>query len=234
MGNVVSMNYINTVGIRKLLLTNNNGNKIYLLNNGFKFKQFPEHLRKIDDPDMEFLYNSLLEQTKLHLETISTPTQLVAEDDYLYGYISPYEEGDIIRNIDPLTQIDILLSLIKKLERDIKTLSDMGWTMHDFHDANLIIDWKIPTAKIIDTDCYIRSKTDCYKYNLKIVFSSIIYDLLPKIQLSKAYEKKIIKRYFLMAQEGIMKASEFLELLLIELKQYIIKGLTLEELRMKI
>ena len=232
--NIVTLNYINSVGIEKLLVKKVIGTRIYLLKNGFKFKVFPEFLQEIDTPDMLYMYNMLLAQTDIHLETISTPKQLVFEKDNLYGYIAPYEPGEIIRFIDPLTHIDILLSLIKKLERDIKTLSDLGWRMDDFHDANLLIDWRIPTIKAIDTDCYIRTKEDQYKYNLKILFCAIIDDLLPKIRLSKAYRKKIIQKYFIMAQEGLMRTSEFLELLLLELKQYMIKDMTLEDLRMKL
>ena len=234
MANKVTLNYINVVGIDKLLIDKPTGTKIYLLKNGFKFKSFPEHLRKIDCAEMEYLYNMLLNQTELSFETISTPTQIVTEDDMLYGYIAPFSNGTVLRDVDPLLLIETLLSLLKKFERDVQELSDAGWIMGDFHDCNLLIDGHLSTITAIDTDCYEKVKRNPYKENLKAIFSTIIYVILPKIQLSKAYKNKLIRRYFIMAQEGIIRTSEFLEILLSELKQYIIKDLTVEGLRNKI
>ena len=234
MANVVKMNYINLVGIERLLISKPTGTKIYILKNGFKFKLFPEDQQKIDCPEMEYFYNLLLAQTELRFETISTPTQIVTENDMLYGYIAPFSKGTILRDIDPLLLIETLLSLLKKFEREVQELSEAGWIMGDFHDGNLLIDGQLSTITAIDTDCYEKVKTNPYKQNLKAIFSTIIYVILPKIQLSKAYKNKLIKRYFIMAQEGLIRTSEFLEILLTELKQYIIKDLTLEGLRNKI
>ncbi len=234
MANVVSLGYINTVGIKRTIIEKPSGTKIYLLNNGFKFKSFPEEFRKLESPEMDYTYNMLLEQTKLNYETISTPTKLVAEDNMLYGYIAPYLTGDILRNIDPLILIEILIPLIKKMEIDIEDLSKEGWQMSDFHDANLLIDGNLRTINVIDTDCYFKAKENAYRKNLKIVFSTIIFAILPKIQLSKTFRKRLIQKYYYMAQEGLMRTSEFLELLLIELKQYREPGLTLEDVRKKL
>ena len=127
-----------------------------------------------------------------------------------------------------------LISLIKKLENDIYELSEAGWRMDDFHDRNLLIDSRLSTITAIDTDCYIKVKNNPYKENLKTIFFTIIYVIIPKIQLSKAYRNKLIRKYYIMGQEGMIKTSEFLELLLLELKQYLVKDLTIEGLRKKL
>lgn len=234
MSRIITLNYIHKIGIEKTIYNGRTGKNVYLLKNGYKFKEFPEEIRNLDDEDNLFLYNSLLEQTHLSLKTISTPEKIVMDKESLCGYIAPYEQGVELKDIDPLFLIEKLLQAIHELEEDIKTLSDEGWGIYDLHDKNILIKTQTPFLKVIDTDCYIKTKENNYKANMTAIFNTIIYAVIPRIQLSKEFHKKLIQKYYYYAAQGLMKTSEFLEYLLSDLKQYVLSSFTVEDLRTKI
>ena len=234
MGKYVTLNYINDIGIKKVVYENKNGRKVYLLNNGYKFKEFPEDFRSMQDPDVKYVHDTLLEQSKLELKTTIVPSSLVVDNNNLYGYLAPFIEGQIIADIDPDFLIDILLKILKDMESDMKTLSQEGWQVDDLHDNNVLINKALSTGNIIDMDDYFKTKENVTNHNLKCLFNAVIYSVLPRIVTSKTMRNKIMNKYFILASAGRITTTEFLIYLLMELKQYITTGVTLEEIRKKL
>ena len=234
MSKYVSLHYVNAIGIKELVYVNVDGKKIYKLNNGYKFKEFPENFRSMQDPDVKYMHDYLLAQSQIDLKTVVVPEMLVVDDNNLYGYLAPFVEGVEIKNIDPEFLITELLRIIQDIESDIRTLSREGWVMEDLHDQNLLISQELSTGHIIDTDCYIKTKKDEYRRNMACVFDVIVYSILPRIQLSRAFKNKLIERYFYMGTVGLLSTNEFLRTLLIQLKQLIITNVTVQDLRLKL
>ena len=234
MSNIITMKYINNVGIKDLVYENKNGRKIYLLNNGYKFKEFPQTQRPLSNPDNLFVYNNLIEQSKIDLETIDVPKGIVADDNNVYGYIAPFFEGIPISEIDPEFLITELFNILDKIESDVIVLSREGWYLEDLHDQNLLINKSLSTGKIIDLDDSLKTKERAIQKNMLLIFNVIIYSILPRIQLSKAFKKDVVQQYFLMASQGLTSTSEFLRHLLAALKIRIITGVTIEDIRKKL
>jgi hypothetical protein len=235
MSSYVSPKYISDIGIKETIYENKDGKITYLLNNGYKYKEFPENFRDMQDQDVRYMHDCLLEQSKIDLKTIIVPSKLVADDNNLYGYIAPFVEGKPIQNLDLDFLISDLMRIIRELEADVRALSKDGWVMEDMHDQNLLINKSLSTGYVIDTDCYEKSKELLLvRKNYAKIFNTIIYSILPRIQLTKTFRKELIQRYFYMASQGLIATSEFLQYILCEIRQYIVSKLTVEELRLKL
>ena len=241
MGTIRNLDYINNIGIKKVLCHTNMGNTIYILNNGKKYKEFSEDYRDLNDSINKEFLESLLSQTEQYGHSIiSYPEIVISSNQELFGIVGDYEEGIPLFNIDPLTKIDYLLSIIDKLEQGIKDISLKGWNLEDLHEENILINGiskKIP-IRIIDTDYHTlqlhKDRLELYRTNMKRIFNAITTSILPSLGKSNILQDKDIQEQYLLASNGIIKISDFLKYLLLKVKISIKDNPTIKTLQKSI
>lgn len=241
MGTIRNLNYIHEIGIRKVLCHTNMGSTIYILNNGQKYKEFSEDYRDLSDSINREFQDSLLSQTEEYGHSIiSYPEIVISSKEELFGIVGTFEEGIPLLEIDPLTKIDYLLSLIYRLEIGILDISEKGWNMEDLHEENILINRSSINApvRVIDTDYHVLQKEKdrliLYKTNMKRIFNAIIVSIIPALGKSDILKDKDIERQYLQATQGIIKASDFLRNLLIKLKLSTNDNITIKTLQKSI
>lgn len=228
MGTKKDKKYINEVGKRALLWSTPMGNKIYLLNNGQKYKKFCLDYGDLRSKVNKNFKDRLLEQTEEYGHSvICFPETIITNDKWLSGMVTDFVTGEKLKNIDLNTQIDYLLYLIEKLEESIVDVSFKGWVLEDLHEENILInksDYNNP-VKIIDTDFYLKNKTNNqkellqnYKNNLERIFDAVMITILPQFDISFMWNDCEIQQAYLKATQGEIKCSQFLKLLLKKLK----------------
>ena len=225
MGTIRNLDYIKDIGIKKVLCHTNMGNTIYILNNGQKYKEFNEDYRDLSDSINKEFQESLLSQTEQYGHSIiSYPEIVISTSEELFGIVGSYEEGIPLLEIDPLTKIDYLLSIIDKLEQGIKDISLKGWNLEDLHEENILINpvcKKIP-IRIIDTDYHVlqleKDRLELYRTNMRRIFYAITTSILPSLGKSNILRESDIQKQYELASNGIIKVSDFLKYLLIKLK----------------
>lgn len=241
MGTIRNLDYINNIGIKKVLCHTNMGNTIYILNNGKKYKEFSEDYRDLNDSINREFKESLVAQTEQYGHSIiSYPEIVISSNQELFGIVGDYEEGIPLFNIDPLTKIDYLLSIIDKLEQGIKDISLKGWNLEDLHEENILINGiskKIP-IRIIDTDYHTlqlhKDRLELYRTNMKRIFNAITTSILPSLGQSNILQDKDIQEQYLLASNGIIKISDFLKYLLLKVKISIKDNPTIKTLQKSI
>ena len=241
MGTIRNLDYINNIGIKKVLCHTNMGNTIYILNNGKKYKEFSEDYRDLNDSINREFKESLLSQTEQYGHSIiSYPEIVISTNQELFGIVGDYEEGIPLFNIDPLTKIDYLLSIIDKLEQGIKDISLKGWNLEDLHEENILINdisKKIP-IRIIDTDYHTlqlhKDRLELYRTNMKRIFNAITISILPSLGKSNILQDKDIQEQYLLASNVIIKISDFLKYLLLKVKISIKDNPTIKTLQKSI
>jgi hypothetical protein len=241
MGTIRNLDYINDIGIKKVLCHTNMGNTIYILNNGQKYKEFSEDYRDLNDSINKEFQESLLSQTEEYGHSIiSYPEVVISSSKELYGIVGNYEEGIPLLEIDPITSIDKLLSLIEKLEEGIKDISTKGWNLEDLHEENILINSDSNTLpiRIIDTDYHTlqlhKDRLELYRTNMKRIFNAIITSILPSLNKSHILLDKDIEEKYILASNGIIKVSEFLKYILIKLKLSTKEEITIKTLQKSI
>ena len=86
MGTIRNLNYVNEIGIKKVLCHTNMGNTIYILNNGQKYKEFSEDYRDLRDSiNREFQESLLLQTEECGNNIISYPEIVIASKKELFG-----------------------------------------------------------------------------------------------------------------------------------------------------
>lgn len=201
--------YINKIDLNPGILyrTTKLGNKIYKLGNGLKYKEF--HPLEIKNNTCPYLR----EQLELESNIIVFPKRLVIDKDVIAGYITDFVEGETISQINPQININEFLIKIHTAETEIDILSKKGWSLEDIHDQNILVVDKTLSFKIIDTDYYIKHKNYNYEQLLRrnrtVLLNSIIFSLIPKINISKTINNKKIEKYYLLASNGYITTTEF-------------------------
>ncbi len=225
MGKIRNLDYINDIGIKKVLCNTNMGNTIYILNNGQKYKEFGEDYRDLSDSINRELQESLLSQTEYYGNSIiSYPEIVISTNQELFGIVGTFEEGIPLLEIDPLTKIDYLLSLIDKLEQGIQDISLKGWNLEDLHEENILINpiSKTLPIRIIDTDYHVlqkeKDKLELYRTNIKRIFNAIITSILPSLGKSEILKDKDVEYQYILASNGLIKPTDFLRYLLLKIK----------------
>ena len=225
MGKIRNLDYINDIGIKKVLCNTNMGNTIYILNNGQKYKEFGEDYRDLSDSINRELQESLLSQTEYYGNSIiSYPEVVISTNQELFGIVGTFEEGIPLLEIDPLTKIDYLLSLIDKLEQGIQDISLKGWNLEDLHEENILINpiSKTLPIRIIDTDYHVlqkqKDKLELYRTNIKRIFNAIITSILPSLGKSEILKDKDVEYQYILASNGLIKPTDFLRYLLLKIK----------------
>ena len=225
MGKIRNLDYINDIGIKKVLCHTNMGNIIYILNNGQKYKEFGEDYRDLSDSINRELQESLLSQTEYYGNSIiSYPEVVISTNQELFGIVGTFEEGIPLLEIDPLTKIDYLLSLIDKLEQGIQDISLKGWNLEDLHEENILINpiSKTLPIRIIDTDYHVlqkeKDKLELYRTNIKRIFNAIITSILPSLGKSEILKDKDVEYQYILASNGLIKPTDFLRYLLLKIK----------------
>ena len=225
MGKIRNLDYINDIGIKKVLCHTNMGNIIYILNNGQKYKEFDEDYRDLSDSINRELQESLLSQTEYYGNSIiSYPEVVISTNQELFGIVGTFEEGIPLLEIDPLTKIDYLLSLIDKLEQGIQDISLKGWNLEDLHEENILINpiSKTLPIRIIDTDYHVlqkeKDKLELYRTNIKRIFNAIITSILPSLGKSEILKDKDVEYQYILASNGLIKPTDFLRYLLLKIK----------------
>ena len=225
MGKIRNLDYINDIGIKKVLCNTNMGNTIYILNNGQKYKEFGEDYRDLSDSINRELQESLLSQTEYYGNSIiSYPEIVISTNQELFGIVGTFEEGIPLLEIDPLTKIDYLLSLIDKLEQGIQDISLKGWNLEDLHEENILINpvSKTLPIRIIDTDYHVlqkeKDKLELYRTNIKRIFNAIITSILPSLGKSDILKDKDVEYQYILASNGLIKPTDFLRYLLLKIK----------------
>ncbi len=241
MGRIKNLNYINQIGVKRVLCHTNMGNTIYILNNGQKYKEFSEDYRDLRDSiNREFQESLLLQTEEYGNNIISYPEIVISSEKELYGIVGPLEEGIPLLEMDPSTRIDYLLGLIDLLEECIKDISVKGWNLEDLHEENILINQSSPTnpVRIIDTDYHVLQKGKdrliLYKDNMKRIFNAIIISIIPSLGKSKILKDKDILQQYLLATQGKIKASTFLRTLLLKLKLSTKDDITIKTLQKSI
>ena len=241
MGTIRNLDYINDIGIKKVLCHTNMGNTIYILNNGKKYKEFSEDYRDLRDSINKEFQESLVSQTEEYGHSIiSYPEIVISSSKELYGIVGNYEEGIPLLEIDTITSIDMLLSLIESLEQGIQDISLKGWNLEDLHEDNIIINTiskEIP-IRIIDTDYHVlqlyKDRLEIYKNNMKRIFNAIMTSILPTLSNSSILQNKDIEEQYILASNGIIKVSEFLKFLLLKIKHSTKEQITIKTLQKSI
>ena len=241
MGTIRNIDYINNIGIKKVLCHTNMGNTIYILNNGKKYKEFSEDYRDLSDPINKEFQDSLLSQTEQYNHNIiSYPEIVISNNQELFGIVGDYEEGIPLLEINPLIQIDYLLSIVDKLEEGIQDISLKAWNLEDLHEENILINInsKKTPIRIIDTDYHIlqlhKDRLELYRTNMKRIFNAIIKGILPSLGKSNILQDKDIEEQYKLASNGVIKISDFLRYLLIKLKISTKGNITLKTLQKSI
>lgn len=225
MGLIKNYDYIEHLGFDKVLHATNLGNTLYLLNNGKKYKEFSADYRDLTDSVNISFKQELERQTEYYSDTlISFPEIVIANEQELFGIISDFEIGEPLTKIDPLTQIEHLLYIIEYLEKGIINITEKGWNLEDLHEENILINLNSQDkpVRIIDTDFYCfqneRDKLELYRQNMRKIFFSIIYSIIPSLSASNIWQDNEIQEKYHLAANGFLKCSEFLKFLLIKLK----------------
>lgn len=241
MGTIRNVNYVNEIGIKKVLCHTNMGNTIYILNNGQKYKEFSEDYRDLRDSiNREFQESLLLQTEECGNNIISYPEIVIASKKELFGIVGPFEEGIPLLEMDPLTKIDYLLSLIDLLEEGIKDISVKGWNLEDLHEENILVNQSSQNnpVRIIDTDYHVlqkeKDRLSLYKANMKRIFNAIIISIIPSISKSAVLKDKDVEYHYLLASSGKIKASDFLRYLLFKLKLSTKDNITIKTLQKSI
>lgn len=241
MGKIRNLDYINDIGIKKVLCHTNMGNTIYILNNGQKYKEFGEDYRDLSDSINRELQESLLSQTEYYGNSIiSYPEIVISTNQELFGIVGTFEEGIPLLEIDPLTKIDYLLSLIDKLEQGIQDISLKGWNLEDLHEENILINpvSKTLPIRIIDTDYHVlqkeKDKLELYRTNIKRIFNAIITSILPSFGKSDILKDKDVEYQYILASNGLIKPTDFLRYLLLKIKITTKDSITIKTLQKSI
>ena len=241
MGTIRNIDYINDIGIKRVLCRTNMGNTIYILNSGQKYKEFSENYRNLSDSINRKFQEALLQQTEEKDNTlISYPEIVISSNQELFGIVGQFEEGILLSEIDPLTKIDYLLSLIDILEQGVEEMSFKGWNLDDLHEDNILINpvSKEKPIRIIDTDYHVlqkeRNKLELYKTNMKRIFSAITTSILPSIGKSYILREPDVNKKYLLALNGIIKVSDFLRYLLLKIKISSKEDITIQTLQKSI
>ena len=241
MGKIRNLDYINDIGIKKVLCHTNMGNIIYILNNGQKYKEFGEDYRDLSDSINRELQESLLSQTEYYGNSIiSYPEVVISTNQELFGIVGTFEEGIPLLEIDPLTKIDYLLSLIDKLEQGIQDISLKGWNLEDLHEENILINpiSKTLPIRIIDTDYHVlqkeKDKLELYRTNIKRIFNAIITSILPSLGKSDILKDKDVEYQYILASNGLIKPTDFLRYLLLKIKITTKDSITIKTLQKSI
>ena len=241
MGTIRNIDYINDIGIKRVLCRTNMGNTIYILNNGQKYKEFSGDYRNLSDSINREFQEALLQQTEEKDNTlISYPEIVISSNQELFGIVGQFEEGILLSEIDPLTKIDYLLSLIDILEQGVEEMSFKGWNLDDLHEDNILINpvSKEKPIRIIDTDYHVlqkeRNKLELYKTNMKRIFSAITTSILPSIGKSYILREPDVNKKYLLALNGIIKVSDFLRYLLLKIKISSKEDITIQTLQKSI
>ena len=241
MGKIRNLDYINDIGIKKVLCNTNMGNTIYILNNGQKYKEFGEDYRDLSDSINRELQESLLSQTEYYGNSIiSYPEIVISTNQELFGIVGTFEEGIPLLEIDPLTKIDYLLSLIDKLEQGIQDISLKGWNLEDLHEENILINpiSKTLPIRIIDTDYHVlqkeKDKLELYRTNIKRIFNAIITSILPSLGKSEILKDKDVEYQYILASNGLIKPTDFLRYLLLKIKITTKDSITIKTLQKSI
>ena len=220
--------YLDNIGINRLFCNTDLGNKIYILNNGQKYKKFSP-----DYSDLRYSVNrefkqSLIEQTEEYGHSIvSFPQIVISSDKWVSGVICDFEEGYKLRDIPLDTEIDYLLHIIDYLEKGIENISLKGWVFEDLHEENVMINENNTTrpVRIIDTDFYQKESyrdeimlLQNYKDNLARIFDAIMVSILPRIDRTTLWNDESIALAYNKAVSGELKCTEFLKMLLFKIK----------------
>ena len=100
MGTIRNIDYINDIGIKRVLCRTNMGNTIYILNNGQKYKEFSGDYRNLSDSINREFQEALLQQTEEKDNTlISYPEIVISSDQELFGIVGQFEEGILLSEI---------------------------------------------------------------------------------------------------------------------------------------
>lgn len=225
MGLIKNYGYIEQQGIKKVLRATNLGNTLYILNSGQKYKEFGADYNDLSDiVNIEFK-RELETQTEYYGDTlISFPEIVIATEQELLGIVSDFEIGIPLTKINPLTEIDHILYLIEYLEKGIMSISEKGWNLEDLHEENILINLNSQDkpVRIIDTDFYClqkeRDKLELYRQNMKKVFLSIIYGIIPRLSSSNIWQDEEVREKYNLAVNGSIKSSEFMKFLLMKIK----------------
>jgi hypothetical protein len=217
------------------------GNTIYILNNGQKYKEFGEDYRDLSDSINREFQESLIQQTEYYGHSIiSYPELVISSSRELFGIVGTFEEGIPLLEIDPLTKIEYLLTLLDKLEEGTKDISLKGWNLEDLHEENILINpvsKKIP-IRIIDTDYHVlqkeKDKLELYRTNIKRLFNAIITSILPSIGKSNILKEEDIAQQYTLASNGIIKPTDFLRYLLFKIKLSTQEQITIKTLQKSI
>ena len=241
MGKIRNLNYINEIGIKRVLCNTNMGNTIYILNNGQKYKEFGEDYRDLNDSINREFKESLLQQTEYYGHSIiSYPELVISSNKELYGIVGTFEQGIPLLEIDSLTKIDYLLTLLDKLEQGTKDISLKGWNLEDLHEENILINpvSKTLPIRIIDTDYHVlqkeKDRLELYRTNIKRIFNAIITSILPSLGKSSILKDPDTEQQYILASNGLIKPTDFLRYLLFKIKLSTKEPITIKTLQKSI
>lgn len=104
-------------------------------------------------------------------DTFVFPQKIVSINGEFSGYLMEYVDGYLLDNVISGIDINTLIESIKKVETDLKKISNDKIVIEDLNQGSLMYDRKTNRIRIIDTDFYTKQENaiteDCYAYNIK-------------------------------------------------------------------
>lgn len=174
--------------INKKYLGKGRCSKCYLLQNESVYKQFntPLDVSEIDRFKYFLSYKN---------DNFLFPYEFICDDKKLYGYITKKASGKTLEDIFIDCDLNKFSSNSKKLEDNIKYISEGRIIMYDFHSENIMYDDSI--FEVIDTDEYsisgIYDKEESKNINLSYHRNLICNLFINKILFTKDSEYIINK-----------------------------------------
>lgn len=105
--------------------------------------------------------------SKLNDDRFIFPDELIyGKDGDFIGYTMPYINGEGILGVVDKFGFEELYSDLDELKKSIISISNKGIAMSDAHEGNYFYDKDENKIKIIDTDFYVQTESECQESNL--------------------------------------------------------------------
>lgn len=135
--------------------------------------------------------NALLIGSTLKQDSFCFFLDLYANNDFIWGGIANYADGEKIS--DKIQKVDFinLLYSTTALKKDIKTISDAGILVGDWKDFNM--KFTEHSINVVDTGRFVYSNKDAkeiYRHNLEMIFTVLRSAYSNNSVLKRIFEKK--------------------------------------------
>ncbi len=135
--------------------------------------------------------NNLLIGSALKQDSFCFFLDLYANNDFIWGGIANYADGEKVSNkIQEVDFINLLYST-SALKKDIKTISDAGILVGDWKDFNM--KFTEHSINVVDTGRFVYSNKDTkeiYRHNLEMIFTVLRFAYSNNPVLKRIFKKK--------------------------------------------